>query len=494
MPVKLLMTWVPATKRWAKNHRGKSYSVSCRQLGCPPTKESSWQAANSWWAARQAELDRQPPPDLTTSNVVRLLSDHGPLVLVEEVENGLTAQNILRLLEAFAGQPLTDQAGVEAAVRSLVARHQSAPLPAGYASRAIGPEGAGQLDARLPVILDGAGSGDRTLGGQAAAWLEVLQASVAGGQMHPTRYDSYRGNVNVFTDWVGGAQPVEVVNSAKLEQFQAFLLRRVAERKAWVRDPTPPSSGQKKPGYAPAYAHSILGTVKRFVTRLADHGLIRPPGNLRGLRIEKGRKKVETFTAEELRRLLEGCAAGAPKTGLYLLLMMNAGMYASDISDLGRDEVDFARGVVTRPRSKTPDGPIVAYKLWPETMGLLRRFAATGAVVPNDRGSPRLLLSERGKPLVTAALVGGGRLKRTDAVKGAYRRLLARLKVKAAKPLKLVRKTSATLLGEHPHYKFYAQYFLAHSPRSVADAHYVVPSDVEFFAALDWLRGRYGLG
>ena len=43
---------------------------------------------------------------------------------------------------------------------------------------------------------------------------------------------------------------------------------------------------------------------------------------------------------------------------------------------------------------------------------------------------------------------------------------------------------------DSPQYKFYANHFLADSPRTVADRHYVVPSEVEFFMALDWLRGQ----
>ena len=54
--------------------------------------------------------------------------------------------------------------------------------------------------------------------------------------------------------------------------------------------------------------------------------------------------------------------------------------------------------------------------------------------------------------------------------------------------MKHLRKTSASMLGQHPQYKFYANHFLADSPRTVADRHYVVPSDEEFFEALDWLR------
>ena len=56
--------------------------------------------------------------------------------------------------------------------------------------------------------------------------------------------------------------------------------------------------------------------------------------------------------------------------------------------------------------------------------------------------------------------------------------------------MKHLRKTSASLLGEHPQFKFYANHFLADSPKHMTEKHYVKPSDAEFFEALDWLRGR----
>jgi hypothetical protein len=57
----------------------------------------------------------------------------------------------------------------------------------------------------------------------------------------------------------------------------------------------------------------------------------------------------------------------------------------------------------------------------------------------------------------------------------------------------LPRATAASKLGEHSQYKFYAQYFPGQSPRTVADKHYVRPSDKEFFEALAWLEGALGL-
>jgi hypothetical protein len=60
--VKPLMSWVSSQKRWTKWYKGVTYSVSCKQLTTPPTKEGSVKAANDWWTAKQDELDKPPKP------------------------------------------------------------------------------------------------------------------------------------------------------------------------------------------------------------------------------------------------------------------------------------------------------------------------------------------------------------------------------------------------------------------------------------------------
>ena len=82
-------------------------------------------------------------------------------------------------------------------------------------------------------------------------------------------------------------------------------------------------------------------------------------------------------------------------------------------------------------------------------------------------------------------------MRRYDAIQSAWTRLARKMgEAKIRLGMKHLRKTSASLLGQHPQYKFYATHFLADSPRTMADKHYVIPSDAEFFMALNWLRGR----
>ncbi|HEY3788458.1 MAG TPA: hypothetical protein VGL71_06365, partial [Urbifossiella sp.] len=112
------------------------------------------------------------------------------------------------------------------------------------------------------------------------------------------------------------------------------------------------------------------------------------------------------------------------KTKLYLLLMLNCGMYQNDVAELAASEVDWKTGTITRKRSKTrdrKDAPTVCYKLWPETLRLLKAYRADTAV-STHQGETRVLLTADGKPLVFAG-VKNGKFTGYDAIQSAYHRL-----------------------------------------------------------------------
>src|SRR5271166_4223565 len=54
------MTWEKSKQRWRKMYQGRIYTVSPQTLGCPPTKDESYQAANGWWEAKLTEIKGQP--------------------------------------------------------------------------------------------------------------------------------------------------------------------------------------------------------------------------------------------------------------------------------------------------------------------------------------------------------------------------------------------------------------------------------------------------
>jgi hypothetical protein len=122
----------------------------------------------------------------------------------------------------------------------------------------------------------------------------------------------------------------------------------------------------------------------------------------------------------------------------------------------------------------------VRYKLWSRTFALLRQYRSDHP--------ERVLLTTTRRPWIEER--HDGKYHRSDKVASCVKYWLKKAGVKH--PPKALRATAATRLGEHAHYKFYAQYFLGQSPRTVADKHYVRPSDTEFFEALAWLEKILG--
>jgi len=91
----------------------------------------------------------------------------------------------------------------------------------------------------------------------------------------------------------------------------------------------------------------------------------------------------------------------------------------------------------------------------------------------------------------------GGKVTKIDNIAVAYHWFCTKLKtkglLKAKKPLKLLRKTSPTLLQKNPAYAHCAAHFLGHAPRSVADKHYVAIDQATFDKAVLWLGEEYGV-
>jgi len=194
--------------------------------------------------------------------------------------------------------------------------------------------------------------------------------------------------------------------------------------------------------------------------------------------------KAKTFTTEEIKALLSKCSE---RTRLYLLLMLNCGYLQSDIADLQQDEVDWRGGYIERKRSKTRkhEGvPTVRYKLWTETFDLLKKH--------RSKDADRVLLSETGEALRKVWIKGNGKAGKTSAISEAWKRLAK--KTKTDKPVKLIRKTSASLLDKHPEYGRYTIHFLGQSPRGVAMKHYLTnPPQDQFDTAVGWLATQYGV-
>ncbi|WP_020474433.1 tyrosine-type recombinase/integrase [Zavarzinella formosa] len=431
MPKKSHMTWVPAGKRWMKKSQGKMYSVSCRQLNCPETREGSIDAANAWWEAKKTEIATMPPTE-------------------EEVR-----ANAFKVWMMVQDWHQLDEASREKLVDSMIGVGKYQKIK-------------GQADS---LVAEKPAPADRSIGVQIENWEEFLRKICKSGQMSEGRFDSYCRAVGIFRNWIGETNPVDVIDEAKLEAYFCHLTVLVDGKL-----------------YSTAYAHTILMTAKQFISRLAELKLIPLPGNIRSRRMRfnhSAPKTIETFSPAEVRDILAACDDRSERLKLYVLLMLNCGMYQNDIAELRKDEVNWTKGTLTRARSKTRErnGPVVTYALWPETFALLKKHKAVAGDIA--------LTTENGNPLVKFSLGEDGAMQRYDCIHAAWRGMAGSKDKKSVRlPMKHLRKTSATLLGSHPQFKFFALHFLADSPRGVADRHYVKPSDEEFALALGWLRGQ----
>lgn len=431
MAKKLHMTWVASGRRWRKCYKGRWYAVSCRQLRVPETKEASWRAANAWWEDQKRIADTAPP-----------------------TEQDLRA-NAFRVYCMVQDWQVLDEASREKVVDSLIGAGQYQKIKA---------------QAEHIVASMKATPPERTVKAQIEAWKTLLRSACQSGQMSEGRFDAYCRNINIFVEWIGEDMAIDAIDEAKLEGYFNHLSIQVGAKK-----------------YSPTYAHTLLMTAKQFISRLAEMKLIPLPGNIRSRRFRFNHSaptKIEAFTLKEVREMLAVCDSFSERTKLYLLLMLNCGMYQNDIAEMHRDEINWTKGTLTRARSKTKEhrGPEVTYKLWPETLSLLKKQRA--------KEGELVLTTKDGNPLVRYWLEDG-EMRRYDCIQAAWTVVAKRLKLRKMRlGMKHLRKTASSILGGHPQYKFYANHFLADSPRAIADRHYVIPSETEFFAALDWLRGQ----
>src|SRR5262245_43019812 len=161
MARKLTMTWVASRKGWIAKYKGKMYSVSCRQLGVEPTKESSWRAAREWWAAKKAEIDARPKP---VDERVRVGHAMWAAWIVQEYRDKPLPRE---LAQEIVGKARLHE--LEEGVRALVAR---------------------------PKL-------ERTIGANVESWNRTLRAAVDAGRIDISRYDAYRRNLAVFAEWAG---------------------------------------------------------------------------------------------------------------------------------------------------------------------------------------------------------------------------------------------------------------------------------------------------
>jgi integrase len=447
MPAKTEMTWEPATRRWKKIYKGRAYTISCRALGVPATKLDSYQAANAWWLAKRIEIDSNSPPH-PNARYLGLLADR----LAWARAHG--RDDLARSLNETIEQVVADQSGTQ---------DGSYDGPMDLPSVVMDVMDNANWQDRLAVESVALVPQDRTVGAQVTRYLDLEQTRTETGQLSASEFDTIRRCLLTFRDWLGGANPIEHIDADRWEAWWSHLMSQTISTE---------------------YKKKRLRIARTFISWLAEKGLIPSPPNLhsRRHRFGGGAKSVPTMSLDEIRKLI---SAAPGQLKLHLLLMINCGMTQVDISELHPREVDWDRGRIRRKRSKTSDHknvPVVEYPLWPETWKQLRKFG--------HRDGDRVLLTESGREWLRDELKPHGKRSKVDAIKSNYAHLQRKTKIE--RPLKLLRKTSATLLESHELYGRYKGHFLGHAPRSLAEKHYAAPSNELFDVIIGWLGDQYG--
>jgi integrase len=322
---------------------------------------------------------------------------------------------------------------------------------------------------RLKTLTSPAHQPDRTIGAAVKSFLARKLSQSEAGERSKGRYDGYRRCLTDFQDWVGKDTPMENIAAKMLLDYHSELLGKIAAEKM--------SRG---------YARDHMTAVKVFVRWAWSLELCELPRNLnsKDLTIEVPPQKIKVFTVDEIKALL---AAASPALRLYLLLALNCGFTSGDIAKLQQSELDLERGYIVRKRTKTKkyeDVPTVSYRLWTETLSLLKQYRSDDVEVA--------LLNEDGKPLKREWIGTDNKMKKTDNIRTAYERLVKKLGIKHPKPLKLLRKTGATLLASNPKYRHCDVLYLGHSPKGTAARFYSAPDQKTFDKGVMWLGQQVG--
>lgn len=302
-------------------------------------------------------------------------------------------------------------------------------------------------------------------------FVSLKKSSAASKQIKPTTYKADSDRLKHFKTYAGTMDATKITEQT-ISGFHNHLLAMIGKNEM-----------------KPQQGKNLLDKAKTFIRWLWTQRILADlPRNLDSLKIKVRETKIETFTEEEIRILVQHAS---PKTKLYILLMLNCGMQHMDIAELHQSEFD-GKNRITRKRTKTRDSsdkvPVVSWKLWDETAKLLREQKSNDKV--------RVFINENGNPVYRKDLKEGGNVGNTNNIAKGWERLIKKLKnqklLTTTKPMILLRKTGPSKLEEHESYGRFAQYFLGQAPQSLAERRYAEPSKEQFDKAVKWLGEQYG--
>ncbi len=517
MPRSRKLTWQAGTNgrtgRWRKKYRGRSYYFSG---GRGKTDQVAYENAVQAWEKKKLEVDATTPKrhqadydaainewqyvlswcrkhsddEMAAVAATKLeklqtqLASPRPAAIAREdkldgqfdmsVRNPTLQQMLDDIAENFEPLPVS-VAEVQAGLADLETRlaEQQGPLPMLTPNPdSLWPADPLQIEKavwsdRLNVLHRSDEPHEADLQSHIDSFLAAKRATVSAG-----RADMLRLLLNRFSQWCGSGTNVTELAGKTLAEYHQDLMEQARAK-----------------SLASATAKECLSSVKTFIRWLWQRDVIPSlprimDGRTQQLNIQVDNNEIVVFTVAEIKTLL---SKASRRTKLYILLMLNCGMTQKDIADLLHSEVDWKAKQIVRRRSKTKSHasvPIVRYRLWHETFTLLLAERSNG-------NEERALLNTNGQPLWRADFGENDKYTKIDNIKTAYLRLCKQAAVN--KPLKSLKKTSATLIRGNAKYTSLESLFLGHAPQSMADKHYAATPQDLLNDAIVWLGSQYGV-
>lgn len=471
MPANFEMSWEGEPHfRWVRMHKGTRYRVKCRDLGLPEskwTKQDSYQAANEWWVKKRAELDAIPVPDndprKPTLDAIAYYLKHA---LPEEVPAFQAAR---AALEAHPiTEPAADDNPVPPADLHVINENVNllemfgASIPASVPDQILSATlGHARVNAER-VRVAGDADPEATVGVLLDRWVtlrtdeweattlrEVCDFVKEFKNFTTTDSDGGKPKVVFSGDWL-----VSRINEDTVENMFLAIRQlphgRVALKKRWQR-------------------------WRQWVEWLSEKNKIERPRNLwsKGLVFSVKKTKPKVVPLETARTVL---AKLPSRFKLYALLGINASMNPIDVGKLRKDMIDFKKGTLTKQRVKTEgeeNVPEVTYKLWPETLKLLREHLSA---------HPELALtSSVGTPLHNCR-VEDGKAKMNTLVTQQWG------DQKTGMTFTDWRDLGANLIYADKRFRDLRILYLGHAPHGVSDIHYINPPEDILDEALAHVR------
>lgn len=280
-------------------------------------------------------------------------------------------------------------------------------------------------------------------------------------KISPQRLYVLRRTMSNIAEFLGSSLPANSINSMAVTKVYGKIISNTE----WSED----------------YEKSHWVIFKMFVNWCWENEVIENlPRNLKSKSFtfgEKGKQPREKviFSKEQIATIL---AKGTDQIKLFTLLCLNCGFTQIDLAELTKAEVDLANGRIIRKRSKTRkqnSSLTINYKLWPETLALLKKV--------KSKHKTLVFATRNGTPLMKAEFNAAGKFTRKDNISLEYNRFQVKTFGKRLATFKSLRKTGNSALNG-TEYRDMRTYYLGHSPRSVAEKHYDV-GDPDFQKRLD---------